>query len=308
MKKILITGAAGFIGSHLCEKLLSDYKVVGIDNLSLGRKENIQHLRSNRNFTFHQCEILDPKEFENIFRIHSFDIIFHLAANSDISNGNPKIDFQNTLSTTLVVLEKCRIRDIKEFIFASSSAIYGETKELITENFGPLNPISHYGAAKLSSEAFISAYSKMYDIKSWICRFPNVCGDHVTHGVILDFINKIKNNPDTLEVLGDGNQIKPYIYIKELIEAIIFIWQNTNEKFNVYNIGVDSQTKVSEIAEMVVKEVGKGTKIKYTGGDRGWKGDVPQFRFSTDKIRSLGWSAKLTSNEAVQKAIKKILL
>jgi len=297
MKKILVSGCAGFIASHLAEKLLEEYKVVGIDNLSLGKKENIYHLRSNPNFTFHVCEILNPKELENIFRIHSFDSIFHLAACSDISKGIPLHDLQNTFATTYALLEKCRIRGIKEFLFTSSGAVYGETNEAVKENYGPLLPISHYGAAKLASEAFISSYSSMYGIKSWLLRLPNVVGERMTHGAIFDFKNQIKNGAKELHVLGDGSQTKPYMYVKDLIDAMIFIYKNANEQINYFNIAGKGRTSVKEIAEMF------GVPVNYSGGDRGWVGDSPQYDCDISKLKVLGWVPKRNSIEAVKKTI-----
>jgi UDP-glucose 4-epimerase len=307
MKKILVTGAAGFIGSHLCEKLVENYEVLGIDNLSLGNLKNIGSFLDNKNFQFFEIDILNRDMIEPTFRFYHYDTIFHLAANSDISKGDPRIDIDNTFNTTLVLLEQCRKHNIKEFVFASSSAIYGETEQLLTEDFGPLNPVSHYGAAKLASEAFVNSYCTNYGIKSWICRFPNVCGERATHGVILDFMEKIRKNPLQLDVLGDGNQIKPYIYVKELVDAMLFIWENAGEMLNIYNIGVNTRTTVREIAEMVVEEMGKYILIHYEFKDRGWMGDVPQFNFSTKKLKTLGWSPLLTSNEAVATAIRRML-
>lgn len=306
MKQILITGAAGFIGSHLCERLLSEYKIIAVDNLSLGKKENINHLRNNLNFKFYECDILNQKEFENIFRMHTIDVIFHLAANSDIANSNAKLDFQNTLSTTLVVLEKCKIKGIKEFIFTSSGAVYGEGNIEWSESMCGL-PISHYAAAKIASEAYISSYSSMYNIQSWIYRFPNVVGDHVTHGAIYDFINRLRINPKELKVLGNGTQKKPYLYVKDCIDAMIFIWQNAKEKINIYNISGIGQTSVKEIAEMVINQMGLDTAIKYTERDRGWDGDVPQYKCDISKLEALGWLPKRKSNESVKIAIKNIL-
>ena len=264
--KALITGSAGMIGSHLADELVKDFKVVAIDNLSLGRKENIKHLLSNKNFTFHQCEIIDPKEFENIFRIHTIDVIFHMAANSDISKGDPLLDIQNTFATTYAVLEKCRIRGIKQIVFASSGAVYGETSETVKESNCGL-PISHYAAAKIASEAFISAYSSMYGIQSWICRFPNVVGERATHGCIFDFNNQVKRGVKELRVLGDGTQTKPYMYVKDLVEGMIFIWKNAKERINIFNLSGIGETSVKEIAELFK------LPINYTGGDRGWNGD-----------------------------------
>jgi UDP-glucose 4-epimerase len=298
-RKYLLTGCAGLIGSHLADELIKNAKVVGIDNFSLGRKENIKHLHSNKNFTFHQCDILHPEEFENIFRIHSFDAVFHLAANSDISNPDPKKDFQNTLSTTLVVLEKCRIRGIKELVFTSSGAVYGETLKEVNENDCGL-PISHYAACKIASEAFISSYSSMYGIQSWICRLPNVVGGRATHGSIFDFNNQVKAGVKELRVLGDGTQTKPFMYVTDLVDAMLFIWKNAKEKINVYNISGIGESSVKFIAEQF------GLPIKYTGGDRGWVGDSPKYKCDISRLKELGWSPKRTSDNAIKLTIKKI--
>lgn len=197
--------------------------------------------------------------------------------------------------------------DVKKIFFASTSAIYGVANGNISENHGPLFPISHYGASKLASEAFISSYIEASDIQAWIARFPNVVGERATHGVIFDFINKLINNPQKLTVLGNGEQIKPYLYVKDLIEAILFIIENSNEKINYFNIGVSTRTKVKDIAHLVSEEMNLNPKIEYTGGTKGWVGDVAEFQYNLEKIHSLGWSAKLSSNEAVRKAVKYIL-
>jgi UDP-glucose 4-epimerase len=171
----------------------------------------------------------------------------------------------------------------------------------------PLFPVSHYGASKLASEAYISSFCENYGMQAWITRFPNVVGERSTHGVIRDFIQKLKKTPDTLEVLGNGEQNKPYLYVKDLIEAILYIFENSKDKINFYNLGVETRTKVKNIAQMVIKEMCLNAKIQYTGGDRGWIGDVPEFNYNLDKIHSLGWCAENTSDEAVLKAVKYIL-
>lgn len=307
---ILVTGGAGFIGSHLVDYLLKDnHKVVVIDNLSLGREDNIKHNFNNENFKFYNENLLNLDKIKEIFAKENFETVFHLAANSDIarSHSNPNVDLDNTFMTTYNVLLAMKEFNVKNIIFASTSAIYGETIELLTENFGPLFPVSHYGASKLASEAFISSFAENYGLKVWITRFPNVVGERATHGVIFDFINRLKENSNELTVLGDGMQYKPYLYVKDLVEAILFIWKNTDNKLNFYNLGVDSRTRVKEIAQMVIEEMELKSEVKYTGGDRGWIGDVPEFNYNLDKIHSLGWSAKITSNEAVRKSIKYIL-
>lgn len=308
---ILVTGGAGFIGSHLCDLLLKDEKnnVSVVDNLSLGRIENIEHLTSNDKFHFHEVEILNDKDFNLVFEEGKFDVVFHLAANSDIakSYNDPTVDLDNTFLTTFKVLNLMRIHNVKQLVFASTSAIYGDTIETLNEDFGPLFPVSHYGAGKLASEAFISSFSANYGIQTWIIRFPNVVGERTTHGILFDFVKKINDNPIYLEVLGNGEQNKPYVYVRDLVEAINFVWTNSSEKFNYFNIGVDTSTKVKDIAKIVLEEMNESREIRFKGGDRGWVGDVPFFSYNLDKIHNLGWKAKNTSNDAVRLSIRSIV-
>jgi len=308
--KILITGGAGFIGSHLLDYLLrEDNQVVVIDNLSLGKEKNIEHNLNNKNFKFYQQDLLELDKVKEIFEKEKFETVFHLAANSDIakSHSNPNVDLDNTFMTTYNVLLAMKESKVENIVFASTSAIYGEVTEKITEDFGPLFPVSHYGASKMASEAFISSFAENYGLNVWITRFPNVVGERATHGVIFDFINRLRENSNELTVLGNGMQYKPYLYVKDLVEAILFVWKRTDKKINFYNIGVDSRTRVKEIAQMVIEQMGLNAEIKYTGGDRGWIGDVPEFNYNLDKIHNLGWRAKISSNEAVKKAVQYIL-
>lgn len=308
--KILITGGAGFIGSHLDDALIArGHQLTIVDNLVLGRKENIEHLIGNPNFRFIEADLLDLPKMREIFAEGKFDMVYHLAANSDIQKGgkDPMVDYNLTFNTTFNVLQLLKEFEIKKFFFASTSAIYGETYDVLNEDYGPLKPVSNYGAGKLASEAFISAFSSTYGIQTWITRFPNVVGERFTHGVIYDFIKKLRNNPEELEVLGNGEQCKPYVYVKDLVEAILYVIDQASEKYNVYMIGSDSRTKVKEIAAMVIEEMGLNAKIRYTGGDRGWVGDVPEFRYDLTKINKLGWTAPHNSNESVRLAIQKAL-
>ena len=193
-------------------------------------------------------------------------------------------------------------------MFASTSAIYGAATEELTEDFAPLFPASYYGAGKLASEGFISAYSYMNDIQTWIVRFPNVVGERTTHGVIHDFIKKLRGNPKQLEILGDGNQRKPYIYVKDLVEAMLFIYQTAKDRLNYYNVGVEDQTTVTEIAKIICEEMQlENVQFRYSGGNTGWKGDIPYFKYNLDKIYTLGWKARYTSTEAIRIAVKRIL-
>lgn len=308
--KILVTGGAGFIGSHLDDALITrGHQLTIVDNLVLGRKENIEHLIGNPNFRFIEADLLDMPKMREIFAEGKFDMVYHLAANSDIQKGgkDPMVDYNLTFNTTFNVLQLLKKFEIKKFFFASTSAIYGETYDVLNEDYGPLKPVSNYGAGKLASEAFISAFSSTYGIQTWITRFPNVVGERFTHGVIYDFIKKLRNNPEELEVLGNGEQCKPYVYVKDLVEAILYVIDHVSDKYNVYMIGSDSRTKVKEIAAMVIEEMGLKAKIRYTGGDRGWVGDVPEFRYDLTKINKLGWTAPHNSNESVRLAIQKAL-
>jgi UDP-glucose 4-epimerase len=307
---VLITGGAGFIGSHLCDCLLGrGDKVTVVDNLILGRIENIQHLIQRTDFKFIEDDLLNTAQLKEIFKLGKFDVVYHLAANSDIQKGgnNPEVDYNLTFNTTFNVLQCIREFGIKKLFFASTSAIYGDTSENLTENFGPLLPVSNYGAAKLASEAFISAFSASYGIQTWITRFPNVVGERFTHGVIFDFIGRLNQNPTVLTVLGNGEQYKPYMYVKDLVEGILFVCENATEQYNVYNLGSETRTRVRDIARIVIEEMGLDSKIEYTGGDRGWVGDVPEFKYDLSKIHSLGWKARYDSDDSVRLAIQKAL-
>ena len=308
--KILVTGGAGFIGSHLCDVLIADgHNVTVVDNLVLGKVENIEHLINNPNFRFLREDLNNGHAMDMIFMDGEFDMVYHLAANSDIQKGgkDPMVDYQLTFNTTFNVLQMIKKYEVKKFFFASTSAIYGETYDVLNEDYGPLKPVSNYGAGKLASEAFISAFASTYHIQTWITRFPNVVGERFTHGVIYDFIHKLQKNPNELEVLGNGEQCKPYVYVKDLVAGIQFVINNSNEPYNVYMLGSDTRTKVKEIAAMVIEEMGLNASIRYTGGDRGWVGDVPEFRYDLTKVNNLGWKASYDSNGAVRKAIQMAL-
>lgn len=308
--KILITGGAGFIGSHLCDALIErGHQVTVVDNFVLGNLDNVRHLLPNERFTLIKADINNEDMMRKIFAENQFDMVYHLAANSDIRKGgaDPLVDYELTFNTTFHVLQYIKEFGVKKLFFASTSAIYGETYDVLNEDYGPLKPVSNYGAGKLASEAFISAFSSNYDIQTWIARFPNVVGERFTHGVIYDFIHKLEQNLGELEVLGNGEQCKPYVYVKDLVEGILYITEHANDKYNVYMLGTDTRTKVKEIAAMVIEEMGLRAKITYTGGDRGWQGDVPEFRYDLTKVNRLGWKAKYTSNDAVRVAIQKAL-
>jgi UDP-glucose 4-epimerase len=307
--KILVTGGAGFIGSHLCDALVgSGNAVVAVDNLSLGREINLGQLRENPQFEFVRGDVLSTEWFENLVRDGGFECVFHMAANSDIarSHADPGVDLDNTFMTTFGVLEAMRKADVRQLVFASTSAVYGEVGGEIREDFGPLKPISHYGAAKLASEAFISSYGENYGIQSWITRFPNVVGPRSTHGAVYDFVHKLRRTPGRLEVLGDGTQEKPYLNVQDLVGAILLVWRSATERVNIYNVGATTRSTVADIARIVIEEGPAKAEIVYTGGDRGWIGDVPKFAYDISAIEGLGWSPSMTSDEAIRVAAKAV--
>lgn len=305
--KLLVTGGAGFIGSHLIDRLMAEgHSVFCVDNLSLGRAEFIQPHRSDKRFGFQKLDLVDRESLGTVFAGQTFDCVFHLTANSDIQLGreNPRLDFQNGFLTTLHVLECMQKASVKNLVFASTSAIYGEREGKLAEDSGPLRPCSLYGAAKLSAEAFISAYCENFGMKSWIYRFPNVVGPRATHGAIYDFVHRLNANPKELVVLGDGKQSKPYVFVSDLVEAMLFAWRKAPPaKVNCFNLGNEDSVTVREIAEIVIEEMGlTGVSLKFTGGDRGWVGDVPRFAYDLSRIHRLGWKAKHSSREAVRLA------
>ena len=304
--RYFVTGGAGFIGSHLVDKLISHGDVTVYDNLSSGRKEFIQHHLDKPYFSFIQADLLDLERLTK--EMVDYDVVFHLAANPDARLGlnDTSLDLKQETLVTYNVLEAMRLNNIKKILFSSSGTIYGETPVIsLSEDYGPVLPISLYGAGKVASEALITAFCHTFDMQCWIYRFANIVGKRGTHGVIFDFIHKLKKNPNELEILGDGTQQKPYLSVEDCVEGMLFGFQNSDERVNFFNLGCESTTNVSSIAKMVVEEMGlKNAKFKYTGGDRGWPGDVPQVRFNTRKMQELGWKPKHSSNQAVRRAIK----
>lgn len=306
---VLVAGGAGFIGSHLIDCLLkAGENVVCADKLIMG-KQNIEHLFENSHFKFYEMELIEQDKVNQIFDAENIEVVYHLAANSDIQKGGeePSIDFNDTLLTTRTLLEGMRKHDVKKLFFASTSAVYGEMPDVeLTETTGGIMPVSYYGGAKLASEALISSYVSMCDMSAVIFRFPNVIGPRLTHGAVFDFIRKLRKNSSELEILGDGTQCKPYIYVLDLVEAIMRLTQEFAPGEVVYNISVTSPgTTVTHIAEIVVEELGLGkVRFRYTGGDRGWKGDVPRFSYDISKVLATGWRPKYASDEAVRQTVK----
>lgn len=310
--KILVTGGAGCIGSVLLKKLLEDgHDIVVFDNFSSGKKEHIEDIMGNIRLV--DGDILDIDKLRQA--IEDVDTVFHLAANADVKYqvGMPtdKDIMQNTMGT-YNILEAMRKKNVNKILFSSTSAVYGEAgKEKITENHAPMNPISLYGASKLACEALISAYSHMFGMQSWIFRFGNVVGPQTRvkgTTVLHDFIRKLKKNPMELEILGNGQQKKSYIYVDDCVKGMLAGFSRAKGRLNIFNLSSDDNITVNEIAEIVVSKLGlKGVRFTYTGGDRGWIGDVPIFSLDISKIKGLGWRPERNSRQAIEHTLDQII-
>ena len=305
--KIIVTGGAGFIGSHIVDRLLSiGNEVTVIDNLSSGRMEFLKAHSRDPNFKLVKLDLLDTEKLNKA--IAGADMIYHLAANPDVRLGaaDTKVHLEQNIIATYNVLEAMRINKLKNIAFTSTSTVYGEAAIIPTlENYGPLIPISLYGASKLACEALITSYCHTFEMNSWIFRFANIVGPRSTHGIIVDFINKLRNDPHALEILGDGQQRKSYLHVSDCVEAMLFAVENSHEMANIFNIGSDDTINSTQIGEIVVMEMDlKNVRFSYTGGKRGWKGDVPRMLLSIEKIKSLGWKPLHDSHSSVVEATR----
>jgi UDP-glucose 4-epimerase len=305
--KTLVTGGAGFIGSHLCLRLLQEgHSVVAVDNLSLGRKEFLKPCFDFKEFEFQHADLGTLALVQQAMK--GIEFVYHLAANSDISTGSSDVDLKQGVLVTYNVLESMRLNGVKNIVFASTSAIYGEASVKPTpEHYGPLIPISFYGASKLSAEALCTAFAHNCNMKSWIFRFANIVGSHATHGAIYDFVGKLLKNPSELVVLGNGTQKKSYLHVSDCVEGLMFGPKKSQEQVQIFNLASEGVSNVKFIAENVVAQMGGKAKIHYGEGDRGWVGDVPFTWLDGSKIQKLGWKSKYNSDEAVKKAVAEVV-
>jgi UDP-glucose 4-epimerase len=316
-RKIAITGGAGFIGSALAEALVdTGVGVTVIDNLCTGSLENLTHLLDNPKFTFVKADLQNMPDTFNV--IEDCDAVFHLAANPDVRIGSSdtKIDFDNNLLATYNLLENIRkSRSCKKMVFTSTSTVYGDAEQIPTpEDYGPLVPISLYGASKLACESLISGYSHLFGFKSGILRLANIIGPASNHGVIFDFVRKLRLNPHLLEVLGDGKQNKSYLYIDDCISAILLAYQSLDDKdkiIQIFNVGSEDRIEVSAIARIIAQEMRLDDLEIHSrsgvNGGRGWSGDVKYMQLDTSKIKARGWKAEQQSENAVRKTVRTLL-
>lgn len=315
IKSVFVTGGAGFIGSHLVDRLLQEgYRVTVFDNLSSGRKENLAAHEGRAGYSFVEADLTDFEKTAKAMKGH--DLVWHMAANTDIPGGFTRtdMDLKNCVTATYHVVEAMRKNGIRDLIFPSTGAVYGDLCRTTPcpENSGPLLPVSLYAAGKIASEAFVSAYCHLFGLRAWMFRFGNVIGSRMTHGVIFDFIQKLKKNSAELEILGDGNQEKNYFLVEECLEGMSYAFLNvplTEEKpCEILNLGTDSVSNVKKIAAILFEEMGlSNVRIRVAGGVRSWPGDQPRVYMTVDKMKKFGWKARLQSDEAVRTAARRML-
>ena len=305
----VVTGGAGFIGSHLVDYLVEcGHEVVVIDSLTAGSLVNLQRHEKNRNVRIVKSDLMTDGWQD---ACAGAERVYHLAADPDVrlSSINPDTQIRNNILVTYRVLEAMRAHRIQEIVFTSTSTVYGEARVIPTpEDYAPMEPISVYGASKLSCEALISAYCHSYGMRSWIYRFANIIGPRSGHGVITDFIRKLRENTGELQILGDGSQSKSYLEVGSCIEAMVFAAAHAKDRVNIFNIGSEDWIDVKSIADIVVEEMHlPPVKYQFTGGERGWVGDVPRMLLDIEKIKKIGWKPANGSREYVRMAVSALL-
>ncbi len=312
---VFVAGGAGFIGSHAVKRLLKMPEVMSIvvyDNFSSGTRFHLDEVGSNSRLKIIEGDIKNLDLLKSSMSINKIDLVFHFAANPDIAKAvsQPDIDFWEGTFLTQNILEAMRVNQVNQLLYTSGSGVYGEKANIaFQESYGPCFPISTYGASKLACEALISSYCYMFGIKGRAFRFANVVGPKQTHGVGYDFIRRLKEDPTKLRILGDGTQSKAYIFVDDVIDAMLMVYESALKEtvpFDIYNVATDDYVTVTTIADIACSIAGcdkNSVDYQYTGGDRGWKGDVPKVLFNVDKIKELGWRAKKTSFEALSASI-----
>jgi len=309
--RCLVTGAAGFIGSNLCDFLLSQgNEVLGLDNFSTGKEEFVADAKKNKKFSFEKIDLIDFGKAKTIFSKFKPETVVHLAANADVRFGlqHPRKDLEQGTIVTFNVLESARLASAKKFVFASTGSVYGEPEIFPTPETAPF-PVqtSLYAASKLSGEAMIQAYSEGYGIKGYIFRFVSILGHRYTHGHIYDFINKLKENPKEISILGDGKQRKAYLHVEDCVKAIWHVLNHCEEKINIFNLGPDEFVDVNQSLDVICKFLNLNPARTYGGGTRGWIGDSPFIFLDCNKLKATGWKAQKTIRESVALTVDYLL-
>lgn len=299
---VLVTGGAGLVGSHLAATLHDAGTTVRVaDDLSKGTRERVPD-----EVTFTKADLTDRDDVDRVVTA-DLDMVFHLAAYTDTNFDDDRKLFEENTEMTYNLLEAMRDAGVEHFAFTSSSTVYGEAPRPTPEDYGPLEPISIYGSSKLADEGLISTYAHSYGIQSWVFRFANIVGPYQRGNVVPDFIEKLTDDPSKLEILGDGRQEKSYMYVSECVSAMQYVVEHADEPLNIYNLGTKTTTSVTDIADIVSDELGVTPEYTYTGGDRGWTGDVPKMRLSIEKLAALGWEPTLSSDEAVRNGTQDLI-
>lgn len=306
MKKIIITGGAGFIGSNLVDILSKkNLKITVLDNLTTGFKK---HLNINKNIKFFKCNLLEKEKLKRIFKGHDF--VFHFAANADIKDGlkHPKKDLEQNAIVTFNVLEAMRFNKIKKIAFTSTAPVYGNTNEFPTkENAAMSYQTSLYGASKLYCEGLISSYCEGYEFQSWIFRFVSILGPRYSHGHVYDFVKMLLKDSSKLLVLGNGRQRKSYIHVYDCINAILFAIKNSKDRVNIFNLGHNNYINVNKSIDIITQIMNCNPKLIYSGGSRGWIGDLPFVFLDNKKIKKTGWKPKLSIEESIKQTTNWLL-
>jgi UDP-glucose 4-epimerase len=300
-KRLLVTGGAGLVGSHLAARLADDNEIRVADDLSKGDRERVPN-----GVEFVEADMTDPDDVARVVT-DDLDGVFHFAAYTDTNYADPRQLFEENGAMTYNVLERMHEVGVSNIAFTSSSTVYGEAAMPTPEDYAPLEPISIYGASKLADEGILSTYAHSYDFTVWLFRFANIVGPHQRGNVVPDFITKLDDDPRKLEILGDGRQEKSYLHITDCVEAIQHVVEHAERSMNTYNLGTRTTTSVTRIADIVADEMGLDPEYAYTGGDRGWTGDVPRMRLSVEKLAALGWGPELSSDAAIRRGARELI-
>ena len=299
---VLVTGGAGLVGSHLAASLLDRGATVRVaDDLSKGTRDRVPD-----GADFVRADLTDPDDVARAVTPDR-DVVFHLAAYTDTNYDDDRVLFEDNTAMTYTVLERMREVGVDRFAFTSSSTVYGEAPRPTPEDYAPMEPISVYGSAKLADEALTSTFAHSYGVQSWVFRFANIVGPRQRGNVIPDFVEKLDADPTELEILGDGRQEKSYMHVSECVDAIQHVVEGADDPYNVYNLGTRTTTSVTDIADIVSEELGVDPEYSYTGGDRGWTGDVPKMRLSIEKLADLGWEPSIESDAAVRRSARELI-